>query len=311
MKRISIFLFLVSLAQLASAVSPRPGLWWNPAESGRGFTIELQDNIMVVATFAYDHTGAPMWYLSSGICNYTTNTFSGDFGQEKSGQCFGCPYVKPTPVTGPYPPIKIVFDRSNSGTVYYNGGTSHIEPEYFPYQATSPTILKGEWTWSFQVVAGAYDTEWPVLNGDFTSSTGQPFVTGTVDGLAGSICVADYDTGTGAYAFLCEVGNYDHYFIGLGDDRRLLGRGWLQSKGVNISGAGSPAVAAKVLSFTEVKNILTPTINDKISADDFHQDETYSHVSTSGEPDELAVRMHQRLLAHLHEITPNSADNRK
>lgn len=304
MKRILAFVFLIGLAQVSAAMSPRQGLWWNPSESGRGFTIEIQDNVMVVATFAYDQTGAPMWYLSSGLYDYSTSTFASDFGQEKSGQCFGCPYVKPTPLAGPFPPMKIVFDSSNSGTVYYNGGSSHIQPEYFAYQPTSPTTLKGEWIWSFQIIPGVYDTEWPVLNGDFTASTGQPFATGSVDGLAGSICVADYDVGTGAYAFLCEIGNYDHYFIGRGDDRRIFGSGWLVTKGSTITGGGSPGVAFKVLSLTEVKN-LTPARNAAIS-DDLQQDSIFSRLHTSGQPTPEAVTTHQRLLSQLRELAhPN------
>jgi len=285
---------LLAFTQFAAAVSPRPGVWWSPTESGRGYSIELQDNVMVVATFAYDHTGAPMWYLSSGIYNYSTGTFIGDFGQEKSGQCFGCPYVKPVPVTGPFPPIKFVFDTSNSGTVYYNGGTSRIQPEYFAYQPNTPTILKGEWTWSFQVIPGVYDTEWPVLNSDFVASSGQAFVSGSIDGLAGSVCVADYDAPSGAYAFLCQASNYNHFFFGFGDDRRILGQAWLTPNGTNISGNGSPAVGAKVLSLTEINNI-TPVTAPDPQAIARHQSEIFSHVSTDGEPPELAARMHARL----------------
>jgi hypothetical protein len=38
-------------ANMAFAVTPENGWWWNPAESGRGFNIETQNNTVFVATF--------------------------------------------------------------------------------------------------------------------------------------------------------------------------------------------------------------------------------------------------------------------
>ncbi|MEO8509013.1 MAG: hypothetical protein ABI593_15405, partial [Betaproteobacteria bacterium] len=48
------------------AFQPLSGWWWNPAESGRGFSVELQGDTLFVASFMYDDAGKPVWYLSAG-----------------------------------------------------------------------------------------------------------------------------------------------------------------------------------------------------------------------------------------------------
>ena len=48
---------LFALADSASALTvggPTQGLWWNPAESGRGYQIDLQGDTMIVTTFTIE-----------------------------------------------------------------------------------------------------------------------------------------------------------------------------------------------------------------------------------------------------------------
>ena len=42
------------------------GWWYNAAENGRGFSIEVQGNTLDVVGFMYDGNGNPVWYISSG-----------------------------------------------------------------------------------------------------------------------------------------------------------------------------------------------------------------------------------------------------
>src|ERR1700722_3698674 len=46
--------------------TPETGWWWNPAEGGRGFAIEIQGNAMYFAGYMYDPNGNALWYLASG-----------------------------------------------------------------------------------------------------------------------------------------------------------------------------------------------------------------------------------------------------
>jgi hypothetical protein len=45
---------------------PEPGWWWNPAEPGRGFAVEVRNGTVLLTAAAYDERGNPVWYVSHG-----------------------------------------------------------------------------------------------------------------------------------------------------------------------------------------------------------------------------------------------------
>jgi lysyl endopeptidase len=57
----------------AGSGTPESGWWWNAAESGRGYSIEIQGNTLFMVGFMYDDAGNPIWYLSSGAMSSTTS----------------------------------------------------------------------------------------------------------------------------------------------------------------------------------------------------------------------------------------------
>ena len=42
-------------------VEPGTGWYWNPAENGRGFAIERQGDVLFLAGFMYEVSGAQVW----------------------------------------------------------------------------------------------------------------------------------------------------------------------------------------------------------------------------------------------------------
>lgn len=50
-------------------ISPNSGNWFNPASSGRGFTIAVFNKRLQVLWFTYDQDGLPIWYFSADILN--------------------------------------------------------------------------------------------------------------------------------------------------------------------------------------------------------------------------------------------------
>lgn len=48
----------------ASGQQPETGIYWNPAESGRGYAIEVADGAATVAVFHYTADGQPTWHLA-------------------------------------------------------------------------------------------------------------------------------------------------------------------------------------------------------------------------------------------------------
>lgn len=86
--------------ELTKAPYPEPGLWYNPDQSGSGFTFEFQNGVMAGYYFGYDAEGRPEWYLITGTLQQSEapdvmwqvevepQRFSG-------GNCLGCPYQAP------------------------------------------------------------------------------------------------------------------------------------------------------------------------------------------------------------------------
>ena len=64
----SLLALLLGAASPAFALQPDPtGLWYNPAESGWGLTVEQQNATMFVVLFVYDASGRPAWYVAPSI----------------------------------------------------------------------------------------------------------------------------------------------------------------------------------------------------------------------------------------------------
>ena len=81
----------------ASSIQPETGIYWNPAESGRGFTMEVNGNYVTVAVFHYDPDGQPIWHLVGVEAREgLANSLFGDFRIFSGGQALTGPYKAPT-----------------------------------------------------------------------------------------------------------------------------------------------------------------------------------------------------------------------
>ncbi|HEY3181020.1 MAG TPA: hypothetical protein VGL25_19320 [Casimicrobiaceae bacterium] len=74
---------------------PKTGWWWNPAEGGSGYSVEIQGNTLFVVAFMYDEAGNPLWYLTAGALSSPTH-FEGDWLEYSGGQTMAGPYRAPT-----------------------------------------------------------------------------------------------------------------------------------------------------------------------------------------------------------------------
>jgi hypothetical protein len=79
-----------------AAFQPLNGWWWNEAESGRGYSIEVQGDSLFVVAFMYDDAGSPVWYYSAGNMASPT-TYEGPWLRFAGGQTITGPYRPPTP----------------------------------------------------------------------------------------------------------------------------------------------------------------------------------------------------------------------
>ena len=77
---------------------PELGWYWNAAQSGRGYAIEVQNGTMFLAMFHYNADGSPTWNLYNGPAA-ASGTFGGDFLAFTGGQSLGGAYRAPNPAT--------------------------------------------------------------------------------------------------------------------------------------------------------------------------------------------------------------------
>lgn len=158
---------------------PEDGLWWNPSESGRGWAIEVQDNVIAVTHYVYDSAGRATFYTSAGPWDGIGVT--APLVLSRDGQCVGCGYVPPVN-TSPGN-VRFTFTSATVGTVTYpNGVAIPIRRMAFGYLETTQALMGG-WTSSYGS-SGAYLGEPLVLNQVYSDPSIPYGVRGTVAGRA-------------------------------------------------------------------------------------------------------------------------------
>jgi hypothetical protein len=64
---------------------PEPGIWWNPAEGGRGFVLDVQGTQLLIGGYLYDTDGRASWLTTNGPMP-TRFRFEGDWFRFADGQ---------------------------------------------------------------------------------------------------------------------------------------------------------------------------------------------------------------------------------
>jgi len=124
------FALAVALSQAPPSATPQPGLWWNPNESGSGYSLDFKNGTLVVTVYSYKPNGDPQWYVASGPLNGTT--FTATLDKYAAGQCISCAYSGRPTAVGNDGTITIEFASSTSATVSLPGGrVTQIQPQAF------------------------------------------------------------------------------------------------------------------------------------------------------------------------------------
>jgi len=110
-----------------ATVFPQPGLWGNPVESGRGFTIEVQGSNLVLVANVFDAQGNAQWFFSAGPYDAADGFYSGALDGYTGGQCLGCAYHLPTYTHAAAGVVRATFTSATRGTLYFDGGSTPIE----------------------------------------------------------------------------------------------------------------------------------------------------------------------------------------
>ena len=102
-----------------NSVTPAVGLWFNPAESGSGYALDVKHGVLVMTGYSYTSSGTPIWYLAAGpIVN---SVFTATLDKYAGGQCISCSY-RPTAGNGNDGVVSITFSSPTTATMTLPGG---------------------------------------------------------------------------------------------------------------------------------------------------------------------------------------------
>lgn len=172
MKRLLAATFLFAVACSAIAFQPRSGVWANLNESGSGYTIEIQEGVLVITIYSYQPGGAPQWYLASGPMTNGQHNFSGTLDKYVGGQCISCAYTGRPALVGNDGTIFIFFTSETSATLTLPGGrTTQIQSFNFAI-GDPPTGLLGEWVFFYDVGTTTFANRFDLTSVQAPSSSG-------------------------------------------------------------------------------------------------------------------------------------------
>lgn len=127
--------------------TPETGFWWNPAEPGTGYNIEIQDHALALTAYVFSASGPSTWFTAFGPMDGDSH-FASQLLSFTGGQCLTCNYVQSTqlPSSGP---ITIDFTSETRGTMTRGGRTIPIERfDFFLTRSAGDAkteMMLGEW----------------------------------------------------------------------------------------------------------------------------------------------------------------------
>ena len=104
----------VESRQAVSFAAPQNGIWWNPTQSGRGYTLEVQGSQLVFTMYLYEDSGAASW--NTGILNQQSDgSYTGTLSRFSGGQSLNGAYVAPTGAST-VGTVSLSFPTTSTGT---------------------------------------------------------------------------------------------------------------------------------------------------------------------------------------------------
>ena len=142
--------------------SPQTGWWFNPAEGGRGFSIEARGNRLFMAAFHYDPDGRATWNFSGGPTSLDGSLYSGDFLAASGGQTMTGAYRQPSLANAGK--VSLLFSDATHGTIVWPGGTTPIERQASVPNGLAlppqPGVPEGGWWWNPDESGRGFFMEW-------------------------------------------------------------------------------------------------------------------------------------------------------
>jgi len=148
---------------LTHRTEPFNGTWYNPEQSGTGFSIDVQNGILFGVYYGYDDTGKPLWltFVNDLVASEEPNIMwilDADLRAFKNGNSFNNDYIAPE-LSNYNGQIHIKFTQKNHAIFRVNNGreqnivpiifnmpTTVAFPEQTSYKFPE---LEGIWTFAY------------------------------------------------------------------------------------------------------------------------------------------------------------------
>ncbi|HEX4780340.1 MAG TPA: hypothetical protein VH301_06275 [Usitatibacter sp.] len=254
--------FLFALAAAASlpahAILPENGWYWNAAEAGRGFNIEIQDATLFMSAFVYHSDGSSAWYVASGPMS-SDHQWSGDVYETSGGQCIGCSYRQANATRVGSASIAFTSERTASLTML---GTAIglVRQDWSGYGVNAREALAGEWSTtegepSFPIYFG----ERIELSTLATASSG-PYIAGNRTGSSSDLAVGAWFPANGEFSILLDSSTsyYTLYIFTMHTLNRIEGQSWTYLKSSSPTGSGLFFLGHRTKSGTRVRTGVGP-----------------------------------------------------
>jgi alpha-tubulin suppressor-like RCC1 family protein len=158
-----------SVASISGALQcdpqpPQAGWWWNPNESGRGYSIEARGTKLFMASYLYDPSGRATWYVAAGPSSLDGSLFSSQLLAFGNGATLNGPYRANTPLPSGGA-VTLAFSDAQHGTLVWPGGTVAIQRFAFGANGVAATPLANQpesgWWWGGSSDSGrGFFLEW-------------------------------------------------------------------------------------------------------------------------------------------------------
>ena len=237
------------LSANAWAVIPENGWWWNSTESGRGFNLEIQNNLLFFSTFGYDNSGHPAWYVAGGPMT-SDRDWSATLYATANGQCFGCPYVAPQTI--PLGTVTLHFTSSQTAVLSIAGVSINVKREDWWLNESTPDAMLGEWS----AVIGSFGD---VFDGERIDYIGKTTSNGTVYASGGRMgstvalnpALVSYSAANSQWVALLDSSTpfYRLFAFNTTGFNRVEGTFYIYPKGGSPSGSGMFYQAFRTASF--------------------------------------------------------------
>lgn len=233
--RIFIFCcFLLSFA--AHSAIPEKGMWWNPAESGRGYGIDVQDNLVFVTYYGYRDNGTSTFFTSLGVIDPATSEVAADWVSFRGGQCWGCSYS--APVATVIGTARFKFDTPLTGSIKLNSGLVIPIQRQSAIEFDSANALLGTWQMTYGALGIYYgDILWAKKIENAAEKTFSGIRLGATASRIFVGKISESDVNSASILVDSSASYYTFYYFSRGFDG-IVGKSWTYLKTSSLSGTG-------------------------------------------------------------------------